>query len=213
MRINLLELLQERTIVHPSSISLISSSEDRKLSIKVSGYPWWHVSPSPRESDTLTLEFNGIVSSSLDSDIFQRDHFDEDLEYFDAFRLEECQWAQGPSCEVYMNCALATPIELFIRLHDLLLSFGCPFAPSRYLNMGLSDTLEEFQQICASKSFKIFQGPEQMWRLISDGIIDSDKDCTILTTRSSKDESPEMIFVRIGSSFLICESAYAAFRE
>lgn len=210
MRIELVRLLRMRQVRHPSRFVLWKSKCGSEVRIEITGYPWWLEKPPQVFDRKITFYFEGISDGFLYSDVFAADTFEEDLEPFDVRPLSEHEWAKGAHCDVYCSSPLSDPLDIYVRLHDFLLSVDCPYGPERYLNMGDSGSFVEFAAIASSKAFLICSGPESVCNVACKGLKDSGAAFKII---SDREVSSDLICVRCGESYLICQSAYAVFDD
>ena len=208
MRVELVELLRAREPCHPSRFVLLESNCDSNVRIEVRGNPWWLENPPHAMDEKITFFFEGITDGFLGADAFTADTFEEDLETFDVRPLSEHEWANGANCEVFCTSPLSTPWDVYVSLHDFLLSVDCPFGPERYLNLGNAGSLSGFAAITSSKSYLACRGPEAVCNVVCTAL----KKCgTEFNIVSGKDLSSGLICVQFGGTHLICRSAYAIF--
>jgi hypothetical protein len=188
----------------------LKSKCDSKVQIDIAGYAWWLKNPPPEYDKKITFYIEGITEGFFNSEVFDADPFEEYLEPFDARPLSEHEWAKGVHSDIYCSAPLSNPLDVYVSVHDFLLSVSCPFGPERYLNMGNSGSLEEFVDIASSKSFLLFNGPDAIRQVVAEGLENCGADYNIVY---GKDRSEGLICVRLSGSHLICRSAYAVFED
>ncbi len=210
MLVELVELLRRREPWHPSRYTLLRSDCGSELQIEVTGYPWWLENPQPESNKKITFLIEGITDICLNSDIFDADLGEEDLESFDARPLSKHEWAKGAHGNIYCSAPLSNPMDVYVSAHDFLLSINCPYGPERYLNMGELGSLDEFVAIVSSNSFLLCSGP----KMIRDKVCEVlEKQGSIFNVVKGKDLSNGLVCVQFSGSYIICRSAHAVFED
>jgi hypothetical protein len=210
MRVELIELLRAREVVHPSRITQLHSNHDGAFLIEVSGYPWWNESPLPSTDERATFYFEGITDGTFDFTMFGAESFERDLEPFSVQPLSTLEWARGAYWRVYCTAPLSRPLDVYARLHDFLISIACPYAPTRYLNAGYAGLLSDFSQIASSNSFLLCSGPEAICQVVCSALENQAVGFNVIT--QDADQSIGSLWVELWDSRFVCESAYAVFR-
>lgn len=213
MRVELVELLNNREICHPSRIVSLYTNFDSNLRIEVIGYPWWLETPTPDFDRKITFYFKGITDGCLDSDIFSTDGSEEDLETFSVWPLSENKCAEGDHCDVYCSSPLSRPLDVYATLHDFLLSNNSPYGPDHFLNFGRSGSLNEFANIASSTSFLLYSGPEALCKIVCDELKKFGTDFNVIKDIGWSTNSNELICIQFSRQHIICQSAYAIFDD
>lgn len=209
MKVDLLELLRSKPIVHPTVITSLSLS-DAKLIVSLSGHTWWREKRAPEEA-LYEFHFEGVsdgfIDATLGSSTFG-DKNDEALEYFSVQSLANASWAQPQTCQIFCSGVLKHPLSLYSCLEKHLENDKAFKQPKDFLNCGQGDApLATFAEIVSEVSFLLACAPE--------GI------CTILTEELERQGVPHNIVrradtcvetrlhVRLDNSDFLCRSASA----
>ncbi|MDO8289046.1 MAG: hypothetical protein Q7T44_07490 [Parvibaculum sp.] len=207
MRIELVGLLTQRQIIHPTEI-ISTSVQANTLRIRVEGYPWWMASPDLSERQSLELIFEGVTQGTLDLEDLSPDEFvgDEALEDFDVCSLAALDWAQPNIHSIFCSSPLSNPMQLYMLLHDYLEDAGSFRKPAAFLNGGAR--LSSFAQITSARSFKIAECPQSVCDLICHELDEQGVRYNVMSTDLPSDNR---LLVRLGDSHFLCEVAYVEF--
>jgi hypothetical protein len=210
MRVELRELLRSRPICHPSRI-VSASIEAGTLWIVMRGYPWWLGTSGHADEQTIVFLLEGLAGGMLRiedvGDAYRDD--DEALETFEAHSLVDLDWAQPSRFAIYCSDALKDPLSLYRRVHDYLDDVDAYRTPGDFLNYP-SKRLAQFIQITSSGSYLVGRGPECVRNII----------CAELETQGVRYNVIESqinptlgMLIRLGTSDILCASAFAEFDE
>jgi hypothetical protein len=87
MKADLIELLGQREIVHPTRIVAVEASH-RQLRVTIAGYPWWRATQR-EEDEQVVFSFEGVEEGLLDAETLLDMEEDEALEFFSVSPLPE----------------------------------------------------------------------------------------------------------------------------
>jgi hypothetical protein len=203
MRRNLLDLLTERPIVHPTRIDSVTWS-GRQLTIAVGGHPWL---ASPHEGEhregAVSLVFTDLGEGRLFTDELEPDD-DEALEDFEILPVSDVPWAQAHDWSIYCSAPISEPIALFAKIHDYLRRNEAFMGPEHFLN-GAGD-MSHFAAMTSTAGFLISRGPTCIRDLICAELDRQHVPHTVIQTTA--DTEPRYL-VRLGDSAFLCEEALA----
>ncbi|HVI31334.1 hypothetical protein [Phenylobacterium sp.] len=205
MRKDLLKLLSEREIVHPTRITA-ASWRGRTLSINVAGFPWWEGPYVDRTGEgRCRLVFEGLGEGCLRTDEFDLLD-DEALEDFSLTPVSETPWAQASDWSIYCSGALPEPLALYMRLQDELALAGSFLGPEAFLNGAAR--ISAFRDMAARPGFLLARGPA----FVRDVLL-SELDrlgVAYNVVPGSADAEPQLLARLAGSAFF-CEAAFAEY--
>ncbi len=203
---DLVELLSERPIVHPTRIEG-ATINGRKLTIAVRGYRWWESPYVDRQVEGgANLVFGDLGEGRLVTDEFGPDD-DEALEDFEVISVSEVPWAQACNWSVYCSGSIREPLILHAKVHDFLSARGAFLPPERFLNQAYD--LSKFVGMAQSDGFMIASGPRCIRDLVCEELERQSVPHNVLGTPA--DTEPRLL-VRLGSSAFFCETAWAEIR-
>lgn len=209
MRVELIELLRTRTIVHPSRIISTSFDHEGTLRIHAFGCPWWHKDPKLPER-AIELIFDGVDNGKVDLGCLPRSSDDDAWEIFEVRSLADIGWAQPSRFGIYCNGPLLNPFSLYRAVHDYLELENSFFRADDFLNFGWSRLLADYQKIATSDSYLLARAPEAIRALICAELDAQGVGYSII----SHPRQPETrLWVRLEGLDVICEAAYAEFEE
>jgi hypothetical protein len=133
---------------------------------------------------------------------------DEALEQFAITPLAEVEWAQPHTLSIYGNAPLTEPMKLYMEVHDYLQTRGSFYRPNYFLNFGR--LLTDFQKITSSKSYLLARGPDSICRVICSHLDTQNVKYNVITGPAQPETR---LWVRLGSSHLLCNAAYAVFDD
>lgn len=207
MRRNLLDLLTERPIVHPTRIDSVMWS-GRQLTIAVGGHPWW-ASPyeGQRREGAMTLVFTDLGEGRLFTDELQPED-DEALEDFEVIPVSDVPWAQARDWSIYCSGPVGEPITLFAKVHDYLRQSQAFMGPEHFLN-GAGD-LSHFAAMTRTAGFLLSRAPSGLRDLICAELDRQNVPHNVIQTTA--DTEPQYL-VRLGDSAFLCQEALAEFSD
>ena len=208
MQVDLIDLLKDREFQHPSRITKIVSLCDASLRLDVTGFRWWAAGVQEAPLGSVTYHFEGITDGHLDSQELAADPFEEDLEPFNVCALADFDWAKGVDCQIYCQGPIRNPLDLYATLYDFLLSAGCPFGASHFLNFGERRSIAVYQKIVSSNSYLLCSGPEAICNVVTEELRAQGTGFNVVR---GADWGRGLVWVAFGASWLICNSAYAVF--
>jgi len=146
---DILELLRQREIAHPSRLvsASLSAGEFRLI---IEGYPWWRDGAAPAEG-RIIMRFAGITSGDLDlAGLLSADE-NEVLEEFEVHLTSDLNWAQPEKASIFCSAPLPNPILVFTAVQDFLATSNAALTPADFLNGG--DRLSRFIEITSAPDF------------------------------------------------------------
>jgi hypothetical protein len=209
MKVDLLELLRSKSIVHPTTITSLNLSEAR-LIVSLTGHAWWQQRPAPEEA-SYEFHFEDVSEGGIDATLGSLEFgekFSEALEYFFIKPLTDVGWAQPQTCQIFCSGPLKYPLALYSKLEKHLDEAESFKQPKDFLNCGQSGTpLATLAKIVSENSFLLACAPEEI--------------CTVLTAELERQGVPHNIVrrtdarvesrlhVRLDNSDFLCRSASA----
>lgn len=203
MRVDLVDLLAERRIGHPTRIERAVICQGR-MELVVSGHPWWSDADAGGPSPRIALVFEELSGGELP--VCFNDPLWEDLEYFSVQPLVGVGWAQPETQQIYCNGPLPDPVSLYSKLQAYLVSAGAFKGPGDFLNQG--EVLAQFAKITSGRSYLLARGPDVVCRLLCDELDRQSVSRTVIA-HSSPPES--RLWVRLNGSGFLCARAWAEF--
>jgi hypothetical protein len=204
MRSDLLELLRQREIVHPTRIASVEASH-RRLRLTIAGYPWWRTTEEA-EDEEVVFSFEGVTDGLLDAQTLLDFEEDEALELFSLAPLPDQGWADGgTSFATYCFHPLPEPMTLYAAVEDYLWNAGAPRSARDYLNVP-EGSLARFCALTGEGSYLVAQAPERLHRLIGAELRRQGVTHNVL---ANERPMPRGLFVQIGGTSFVCESATA----
>lgn len=204
---DLIELLTDRPIVHPTRIDGVTWS-GRKLTIAVRGYRWWESPYTDRNAEgAISLVFDGLGTGRLLTDELDLDD-DEALEDLHVRPVSDIPWAQACDWSIYCSGPIGQPLALYGRVNDYLHSNGAFLKPDHFLNQAAD--LSRFAAMTQNNGFLIGHGPACIRDLICGELERQSVAHNILRTVAATE--PKYL-IRLGDSAFLCESAVAEIPE
>jgi hypothetical protein len=208
MRTKLIQLLRNRPLCHPSRIVSATITEPHDLHVRVSGYPWWSDQADRTRDHEIAFTFGGLGDGTLQLPDL---HFEE-LEGLEVFSVEEAinvPWAQPTGYAIYCNAALPRPMNIYMTVHDFLVSQGAFCGAEQFLNCGGAGLLKSFVEITQSTSYLLGSMPSALRDLVCNELDAQRVSHNELTTRLRRSE----LLATIGGSQFFCETAEAEFQD
>jgi hypothetical protein len=209
MRTNLIPLLRDRRVCHPSRIVSAAITKPRELQIRVSGHPWWKDGADHTRDHDITLIFRGLGEGILDLFDFKFED-NEALDYFSVEEAVNVPWARADGHQIYCSAPLPRPMDVYVLVHDFLVSHGAFMRAEQFLNCGNTELLGNFFEITKSDSYLVATAPPAIGSLI----------CRELDTQGVRHNEiparvaqPGLLLVQIIASRFFCEIAEAEFEE
>jgi hypothetical protein len=204
MKADLLDLLRQRHIVHPTRIAAFKARH-RQLRITIAGYPWWRPTEQTKEGQ-VTFSFEGVEEGLLDAETLLDMEEYEALEMFHVSPLSEQEWADGgTSFATYCSEPLPEPLKLYALIEDYLWRAGAPRSARDYLNVP-HGSLAGFCEVTRTGSYLLARAPERLHNIISAELLRQGVRHDVLT---SERPPTQRLFVQIGGSSFVCETAIA----
>lgn len=202
---DLVVLLAERPIVHPTRIESVSW-RGRKLTIAVSGYQWWASPYVDRQAEGgLNLVFDDLGDGCLVTDEFVAAD-DKALDHFGVFPVSEVPWAQACRWSVYCSGPIGEPLALYGKVHDYLSAADAFLRAEHFLNQ--ADDLSRFVSMTQSAGFMVAHGPRCIRDLVCQELERQSVPHNVLETR---DDTEPSLLVRLGDCAFFCERASAEY--
>ncbi|HEY0086328.1 MAG TPA: hypothetical protein VGB65_10510 [Allosphingosinicella sp.] len=204
MKTDLLDLLNQTEIVHPTRIVAVETSH-RQLRITLAGYPWWRNDPGGEEGRIVFL-FEGVGEGLLDPQTLLDMKEDEALEVLEVSSVSDHLWADdGTSYSTYCSEPLPHPLKLYAIIEDYLWNTGAPRSARDFLNVP-EGSLSRFCQLANTSSFLVAQSPQHVHEMVVAELQRQNVSHNVLTSEGS---SSRNLFVKIGGSSFVCERATA----
>ena len=204
MKTDLLDLLNQAKIVHPTRIVAVEASH-HQLRITIAGYPWWRNDPGGDE-EQIVFSFEGVREGLLDPETLLDMEEDEALEVFEVSSLSEEGWAEsGTSYATYCSEPLPHPLKLYVIIEDYLWDAGAPRSARDYLNVP-NGSLSHFCEIASTSSFFVAQAPQNIHDMILAELQRQNVSHNVLTSERASNRN---LFVKIGGTSFVCERATA----
>lgn len=204
MRLELLSLLRDRTVPHPSRVIGIAL-EGRELRVRVVGWPWWADNADRSRDHAIEFIFGGVGDGVLEPLDFDSE-LNEALEPFSVIESDALPWAQPRGSAIYCNAPLPRPLQVYLAVHDFLASHGAFRRVWQYLNCPESEQLSPFVRITQANSYLLGRFPPAIRDLVcaeldAQGVSYSDLPIGLEKTRQ--------LLVTIQRSQFFCETAEA----
>ena len=204
MRIDLLDLLAVRGIVHPTRISAVTWAGS-DLVVSLTGYRWWEQACTDRRADgAIRFVFGGVADGTLQPSIMDDD--DEALEDFTIRSIADVGWAQPADWSIYCSAALPDPMAIYVGLHDFLAREGAFYTPADFLN-GAAE-ISGFTAITQTPGFMLGSGPECVRALLCAELERQGVRFSVVHTMRDVESR---LLVRLGGSSFVCDTAVAEF--
>ncbi len=202
MRRALYDLLQERSIVHPSRVEAITW-RDGRLTVDVRGWRWWEASsPSPATEGAITLIFEEVSEGRFKLDGL--DDNDEMLDSFEIRRVSETPWARAANWSIFCAAPIPDPLAIHTALQDHLHRSSACFGVEDFLNE--ASRLSAFVEMTKTPGFLLAAAPESIRDLISEEL---DRQSVRYSLVETVADSEPRFFVTLGRSTFFCEEAIA----
>lgn len=204
MKADLLDLLRQREIVHPTRIVAVEANH-RQLRITIAGYPWWRATERA-EDEQIVFSFDGVEEGLLDAETLLDREEDEAMEVFLVSPLAEQGWAYGgTSFATYCSEPLPEPLRLYAVVEDYLWGVGAPRSARDYLNVP-DGSLVRFCELTRTGSFLVAEAPQALHNLVTAELLRQNVTHNVLT---SERPSNQGLFVQISGTNFVCERATA----
>ena len=202
-RRDLLDLLIDRPIVHPTKIDAVTW-RDGQLTIAVSGHRWWASPYEDRQIEgKISLVFDGLEKGRLLTDELQAGD-DEALEDFEVITVSEVPWAQAREWSIYCSGPIGEPIALFAKVYDYLRLSDAFLEPQHFLNQARD--ISGFAAMTRASGFLVGRGPICIRDLICGELERQAVPHNVV--RTAIDTEPQFL-VRLGNSAFLCHQALA----
>ena len=203
MRVELVRLLAERPIVHPTRIERAVVCRSR-MELTVSGHAWWSDTGAGSPSSRVALVFEELSGGELP--VCLNDPSDEDLEAFWVQPLAGVGWAQPDTNAIYCNGPLPDPAAVYSKLQAYLAAADAFKAPGDFLNQG--EVPARFAKIASGRSYLLARGPDAVCRLLCDEL---DRQAVSHTVIAHIRPPEDRLWVRLNGSGFLCKRAWAEF--
>ena len=204
MKTDLLDLLRQREIVHPTRIAAVEVSH-RQLRLTIAGHLWWRETERT-EDEQVVFSFEGVEEGLLDAETLLDMEEDEALELFEVSPMAEQGWAHGgTSYATYCSEPLPEPLRLYAAVEDYLWDVGAPRSARDYLNVP-HGSLTRFCELTKAGSYLVAEAPEHLHHIISAELLRQDVTHNVIANERPSNHG---LFVQIGGTSFVCESATA----
>jgi hypothetical protein len=204
MEIELIDLLQQREIVHPTRIVAIETRQ-HELRLTIAGYPWWR-QDAHGEEQQIVLSFQGVGRGLFDPETLLDMEDDEALEDFRVSPLSEEGWAEGgASYETYCSEPLPQPLKVYAAVEDHLWNAEAPRTARDYLNLP-DGSFTRFCAMAGTASFLLSRAPEQIHQIVIAELQRQKVRHKVLRSERSPSYG---LSVQIGGSRFVCYRATA----
>jgi hypothetical protein len=202
-RRNLLDLLTDRPVVHPTRIDAVAW-RGSQLTIAVRGHCWWASPYEDQQTEgAISLVFNGLENGRLFTDELEPDD-DEALEDFEVIPVSDVPWAQGCDWSIYCSGPIDEPISLYAKVHDYLRLSDAFVGPEHFLNQATD--ISCFVAMARASGFLVGRGPTCIRDLICAELRRQGVRHNVVHTTA--DTEPQFL-VRLGKSAFLCKEALA----
>lgn len=202
-RHNLLDLLTDRPIVHPTRIDGVAW-RGRQLTIAVRGYRWWASPYENRQIEgEMSLIFNGLEKGFLLTDELEPDD-DEALDGFEVLPVSDVPWAQACDWSIYCSGPIDEPVSLFAKVQDYLRLCGAFVGPEHFLNQATD--ISSFVTMTKVGGFLVGRGPSCIRDLIC---AELERQAVPHNVVQAPDDTEPEFLVRLGNSAFLCQEALA----
>ncbi len=201
-RRDLLDLLIDRPVIHPTKIDAVTWS-GRGLTIAVRGHRWWAGHEDRQIEGKITLVFSGLQNGCLLTDELESDD-DEALENFEVLPVSGVPWAQASAWSIYCSGPIDEPISLFAKVYDYLRLCDAFVGPEHFLNHATD--ISRFVTMTKVGGFLVGRGPTCIRDLICDELERQAVPHNVV--HSAVDTEPRFL-VRLGNSAFLCQEALA----
>lgn len=200
---DLLDLLAERPIVHPTTIDAVRWSGSQ-LTIEVRGHRWWASPYEDRHAEgAIRLVFSGLEEGCLLTDELQPND-NEALDDFEVLSVSDVPWAQPSEWSIYSSGPIDDPLSLFSKVHDYLCLNEAFLRAENFLNQAAS--LSAFTAMTQTSGFLVGRGPAAVRDLICAELGRQGVAHNVI--HSAADMEPRYL-VRLGNSAFLCHEAVA----
>lgn len=206
MRVNLIELLRDQSVAHPSRI-VATTLQDGNLRIHLVGWPWWMNHADQNEERGIEFIFSDVGDGIIEPLSFASDD-DEALENFSVVPSAKLEWEKLCGTEIYCNAPVPRAFELWAVVHDFLASQGTFRTTQEFFNCSDGGTLNSFLQLTRSNSYLLGRFPLAIRNLVCAELNAQEVSYTELPTTFRK---PAQLLVIIGRSQFFCDRAEALF--
>jgi hypothetical protein len=200
MRVQLVDLLAERSVAHPTTLRSVRWAGEELL-IEVEGCDWWRPPYGQPASATITLVFRGLLEGALAVDEFDFED-DEALEEFEVRPIEAVGWAQASDWSIYCSGPIPSPLDVYSKLQDFLVAQGSFRGPEDFLNQ--AERLSAFVALAQSPGFLMARGPECVRALLCAELERQETPHNVVPTL---DDDQANFVVRLGRSGFLCRVA------
>ena len=202
-RRNLLDLLADRPVVHPTRIDAVAWS-GRQLTIAVRGHRWWASPYEERQTEgAISLVFNGLEEGRLFTDELEPDD-EEALEDLEVSPVSDVPWAQSCDWSIYCSGPICEPVVLFAKVHDYLRVSDAFLGPEHFLNQATD--ISGFVALTMAGGCLVGRGPASMRDLICAELERQAVPHNVVHTLA---ETEPQYLVRLGNSAFLCREALA----
>lgn len=204
MKTDLLDLLLQTEIVHPTRIVAVEARH-HELRITIAGYPWWRGTEGGEE-EQIVFTFEGVEEGLLDAETLLDMEEDEALEVFRVSSLSGEGWAnEGTSYSTYCSEPLPHPLRLYAAVEDYLWEAGAPRSARDYLNVP-EGSLSRYCELARASSFLVAEAPQRLHIIITTELLRQNVRHNVLTSERPLKQG---LFVQIGGTNFMCERATA----
>lgn len=208
MRVDLYQLLKDRSVGHPSRITSAVLA-DNDFVVRVRGWPWWSDNADRDRDHSIELVFGGVGCGAINPSEFDPE-WDEALEPFEVIACEDLAWAQPSGSAIYCQAPLPEPLEMYMAVHDLLISYNALRDVWRYFNNPDSRQLDSFVRITRTNSYLLGQFPGKIRNVVCAKL---DAQGVPYYERPTGLASTGRYLVTIQNSQFFCETAHAEFES
>jgi len=206
MRVDLVTLLTERSLSHPTRIvEALFKGDD--LRMHVVGWPWWLPDGDTTKDHSIHFVFEHLGEGFIEPRTFDQDET-EALEPFEVMPSSQLAWAQPNGFEVYCNAPLREPLEIYARVNDFLAQTGSFRGADWYLNFSYTRGLAGFAGVAQSNSYLLARVPPALHRVVTEELQRQHVSYNEIPTKFG---SPGELLVTIQNSQFFCRTAFAEF--
>lgn len=209
MQVKLAQLLRDRAVVHPSRV-VSAGFDGRDLRLSVIGWPWWSEQADRSRDHQIEFLFQGVGNGVLTLPDFGAED-DEVLEGFSVIEANKVSWATPGGSDIYCNGPLARPLDMYVTVHDFLVSHDAFRRACDFLNYPDGERLAPFLKMVETDSYLLGRFPAALRDVVCAQLDTQEVQYSELPwTRATAGEG---VLVTIGASQFFCQSATANFES
>jgi hypothetical protein len=209
MQIELTQLMRDRAVAHPSRIVAVEF-DGRDLRVGVTGWPWWNDEADRTPDHRIDFLFHGVNDGVLRLPDFGAED-DEALEAFGVIEAGEVSWAKPEGSDIYCNGPLPRPLDVYVAVHDFLVSQGAFRRASDFLNCANGELLSPFFKMVETGSYLLGRFPTALRDVVCAQL--ESQNVSFSELKWNRAAAGQGLLVTFGGSQFFCQSATASFER